>query len=82
MPTGTSAMLTFTGGSTMECVTFDPFDDDLLEGNEVLDVSLSSPTGGANLDDPSVATVLITDNDGEALFIVTSSPHSRSSTMW
>ena len=65
MPTGTSATLIFTGGSTTECVTFTPLDDDLLEADTVIDVSLSSPTGGANLADPSMATVVIIDNDGE-----------------
>ena len=71
MPNDTSATLTFMAGSVngqTECVTFIPADDDILEGDEVLDVSLSSPTGGANLDDPSMATVVITDNDGEAIF--------------
>ena len=48
----------------IECTTFTIADDDLLEGDENFQVSLESPTGGANLDDPISATVTIIDNDG------------------
>lgn len=46
------------------CATINPLDDDMLEGSESLQVTLSSPTGGANLDDPMTATINIEDNDG------------------
>ena len=60
-------VLTFNAGSVsgqIECTTFTIVDDDLLEGDENFQVSLDSPTGGANLDDPISATVTIIDNDG------------------
>lgn len=38
-------------------------DDNLVESSEAFTVMLSSPTGGATLGAPSIATVTITDND-------------------
>lgn len=59
-------VLTFNPGSMngqRQCATFTIIDDDTLEGDENFQVSLDSPTGGANLDEPMSATVTITDND-------------------
>ena len=45
------------------CATLNIIDDNVLEGDEQFQVSLSSPTGGANLEDPSTAFATILDND-------------------
>lgn len=66
-------VLTFNTGSVSgqrQCTTFTIIDDDLLEGDENFQVSLDSPTGGANLDDPTSATVTITDNDSALLLLL------------
>ena len=63
-------MLSFPPGSVdgdVDCVTVDVIDDDLLEADEQFFVTLSSPTGGANLAAPSMANVVILDNEGELL---------------
>ena len=52
------------------CATFTVIDDQLLEGDESFDVSLDSPTGGANLDEPMTATVTIVDNDSALISIM------------
>ena len=65
-----NGVLTFNIGSMnaqTQCTTFNIIDDDVLEGDENFQVSLDSPTGGANLDEPISATVTIADNDSMLL---------------
>ena len=60
-------VLSFPPGSVngaVDCVTVIPIDDDVLEADEQFTVTLSSPTGGANLASPSMADVVILDNEG------------------
>ena len=59
--------LSFAAGSVegaMDCVTVTPVDDDVLEGDQQFAVFLSAPTGGANLAAPSMADVVIIDDEG------------------
>ena len=63
-------VLSFPPGSVnggVDCVTVIPIDDDVLEADEQFTVTLSSPTGGANLASPSMADVVILDNEGEEI---------------
>lgn len=71
-PSQASVLLSFPAGSfdgTIRCQDIIPIDDDEIEDDETLQISLSAPTGGANLDDPSMASVTIIDNDGKALLV-------------
>lgn len=49
-------------------------DDGLVESDETFTVTLSDPTGGAAIGEPSVETVTIIDNDVPASFISFSAP--------
>ena len=51
------------------CTTLNVIDDDVLEGNENFEVSLTSPTGGANLEDPMTATITIVDNESMMIIV-------------
>ena len=65
-------VLIFSAGSMNgeeACATFTVISDDTLEGDESFQVSLDSPTGGANLDDPMTATATITDNESMLIMI-------------
>lgn len=65
-PMADSVLLSFSAGSVNgddSCQPVTIFDDDIFEGTEDFQVFLSSPTGGANLASPSMATVTLTDND-------------------
>jgi uncharacterized delta-60 repeat protein/uncharacterized repeat protein (TIGR01451 family) len=55
--------LVFTNGESVKTIMVPIVDDQLAEGDESFTVSLSNPSPGSNLLDPSVQTVIIVDND-------------------
>jgi uncharacterized protein (TIGR03118 family) len=56
--------LTFNPGETSKTFRILIVDDDFVEGDELINVALSNPTGaGVGLGDPNMATVTIIDND-------------------
>jgi hypothetical protein len=57
--------LTFGPGETAKTFEVVILDDDRVEADETFTVSLSNPTGGARLGQPSSAAVTIRDNDEE-----------------
>jgi hypothetical protein len=59
----TGGTLTFGPGITSRQIVIPIVGDQLNEGPETLTVTLSSPTGGAIVGAPAVATVTITDDD-------------------
>ena len=61
--TPASGTLTFAVGQTTAQIVISLANDTALEGNETIDVSLSSPQGGATLGTPSTATLTILDDD-------------------
>jgi hypothetical protein len=61
--TAVNQILTFTNGVTSQTFSLPVADDGLIESNETVFLSLSNPTGGAVLAQPSTATLVILDND-------------------
>lgn len=55
--------LTFSPGQQSQTVTIPIIDDTAQESDETVILTLSNPTGGAVLGNPSTATLTITDND-------------------
>jgi Ca2+-binding RTX toxin-like protein len=53
----------FAAGQTSQTVTIPIVDDNIFEGNETVNLTLSSPTGGATLGTQTSATLTIVDND-------------------
>lgn len=56
--------LSFGAGDSSKSITIPIIDNLFAEGNKTFYVHLFNPTGGATLDNPSVATVKILDDDG------------------
>ena len=61
--TTTNRGLTFADGVTSVSFTVPIIDDVQIEGNECLNLTLASPTGGAALGNARCAVLIITDND-------------------
>ncbi len=61
--TAASGTLTFASGEISKTITLTTLQDNLVEGDETLVLSLSSPTGGAALSSPNQAVVTIQDDD-------------------
>lgn len=60
---GTSGTLTFANGETYKTFNVTVKDDFLHEPDKVVNLTLSNPTGGATLGNPSVTTLKIEDDD-------------------
>jgi hypothetical protein len=61
--TAVSGDLTFNDGEATRTFTIPILDDQLVEGNATVNLTLGNPTGGAVLGTPSTAALTITDND-------------------
>jgi hypothetical protein len=63
--TAVSQTVSFVNGDTAnKTVSISIIDDTLVEGNQTVNLAMTSPTGGATLGSPSTAVLTITDNDG------------------
>ena len=58
-----SGTLTFEPGEASRSITIPILDDDSVEGDETVLLTLTDPNGGATLGDPHAATLTIVDND-------------------
>ena len=62
--TAVTQTVSFANGDTAnKTVTIPILDDTLVEGNETVNITLSTPTGGATLGSPATAVLTIVDND-------------------
>jgi sugar lactone lactonase YvrE len=73
--TATTATVTFAPGELTKTISIPLKDDNLYEGNETFNVTLSNPTSGVLLETPNVAVVTI--NDSESKPTVTINPTVR-----
>ena len=60
------------GDATNKTVAIPILDDVLVEANETVNLTLSSPTGGATLGNPATAVLTIIDNDAPGLTLIDS----------
>ncbi len=60
------------GDATNKTVAIPVLDDMLVEANETVNLTLSSPTGGATLGNPATAVLTIIDNDAPAPTLIDS----------
>jgi Calx-beta domain len=73
--TATTQTVSFASGDTANKTVSVPITDDTsVEGNETVKLTLSNPTGGATLGNPSTAVLTITDNDTAADTSLSASP--------
>ena len=61
--TAVSQTVSFSPGETQKTVSIPITDDSLVEGDETVSLTLSSPSTGAQLGSPSTAALTIVDND-------------------
>jgi len=61
--TAVSGSLSFTDGILSQSFSVTVIDDASYEGDEILTLKLSKPTGGAGLGKPNIATLTVIDND-------------------
>lgn len=66
--TAVAGVLTFTNGETVKTITVPIANDTEVEGNENFTVTLSNPTGGAQISGAAVADITVTDNDSGLQF--------------
>jgi parallel beta-helix repeat protein len=67
-----SGTLAFADGEDSQIIVVQISDDQLGEGSEYFNVTLSNPTGGASLGDPSTTAITIGDNETPIVVINTS----------
>jgi hypothetical protein len=68
--TQTSGTLTFLNGETGKLITIPILNDTTDEPDETLNFTLSNPTNGAQLINPSTAVITVTDNDNPPIVSV------------
>ena len=73
--TAVSQTVSFANADTAnKTINIPIIDDSAVEGNETVNLTLSSPTGGATLGNPSTAALTITDNDAGGGMTLSASP--------
>jgi len=62
-----SGVLAFTNGETVKTFSIQVVDDNIIEGNETVLLSLSNPQGQSSIVSPGAAVLTIVDNDGSLI---------------